>query len=119
MNTSKPAPAKIDELVPESKDKLEAVNTVGDRFVTVYLKDAHSVVKLFKLDGSRDGEIALPGLGTAGGFTGKRKDRETFYSFTSFTTPPEIFPYNFANHPSQFLFQPNPKFTPSHSGTYP
>jgi len=29
----------------------------------------------------------FPGLGTASGFNGKRKDRETFYSFTSFTTP--------------------------------
>src|SRR5207244_11720352 len=74
-------PAKIAELVPESKDKLEAVSSVGERFVAVYLQDAHSAVKLFKRDGSPDGEIALPGLGTAAGFTGKRKDSETFYSF--------------------------------------
>ena len=63
INTCKPLPAKIDELVPESKDKLEAVSSVGDRFVALYLKDAHSAVKLFKLDGTRDGEIKLPGLG--------------------------------------------------------
>src|SRR2546428_2882423 len=112
VNTSKPLPAQIDELVPQSKDKLEAVSTVGDRFVAVYLKDAHSAVKLFKLDGSRDGEIALPGLGTAGGFTGKRKDRETFYSFTSFTTPTEIFRYNFDKRASELLFKPKVKFNP-------
>src|SRR5437763_2159470 len=112
INTSKPLPAQIDELVPQSKDKLEAVNTVGDRFVAVYLKDAHSAVKLFKLDGSSDGEIALPGLGTAAGFTGKRKDRETFYSFTSFTTPTEIFRYDFDKRASEPLFKPNVKFNP-------
>jgi len=60
INTSKPLPAQIDELVPQSKDKLEAVTTAGDRFVAVYLKDAHSAVKLFTLDGTPDGEIALP-----------------------------------------------------------
>src|SRR5207302_380986 len=66
INTSKPLPAQIDELVPQSKDKLEAVSAVGDRVIAVYLKVAHSAVRLFKLDGSRDGAIALPGPGTAG-----------------------------------------------------
>jgi prolyl oligopeptidase len=112
INTSKPPPAQIDELVPESKDKLEAVSSVGERFVAVYLKDAHSLVKLFKPDGSPDGEIVLPGIGSAGGFTGKRKDRETFYSFTSFTTPTEIFRHDFDKRASEVLFKPKVKFNP-------
>jgi prolyl oligopeptidase len=112
INTCKLLPPKIDELVSESKDKLESVSSVGDHFVAVYVKDAHSAVKLFKLDGSRDGEIALPGLGTAGGFIGKRKDRETFYSFTSFTTPTEIFRYDFDKRASEVLFKPKVKFNP-------
>src|SRR5262249_24829539 len=95
IDTSKPLPPKINELVPESRDKLEAVSSVGERFVAAYLRDAHSAVKLFKRDGLPDGEIVLPGLGTAAGFTGKRQDRETFYSFTSFTRPTEIFRYDF------------------------
>jgi len=105
-------PAKIAELVPESKDKLEAVSSVGERFVAVYLQDAHSAVKLFKRDGSPDGEIPLPGVGTAAGFTGKRKDHETFYSFTSFTTPTEIFRYHFDKHASELLFKAKVKFNP-------
>jgi len=112
IDTSKPLPPRIDELVAESKDKLEEVTSVGDRFVALYLHDAHSAVKLFKLDGSRDGEIALPGLGTAAGFTGKRKERETFYSFTSFATPTEIFRYDFDKRASQALFEPKVKFNP-------
>ena len=112
IDTSKPLPPIVDELVPESRDKLEAVSSVGDRFAAVYLKDAHSAVKLFKRDGSPDGEIALPGFGTAAGFTGKRKDRETFYSFTSFTTPTEIFRYDFDKRASELLFKPNVKFNP-------
>src|SRR5205807_2534446 len=113
IDTSKPLPSQIDEVVPESKDKLESVSTVGDRFVALYLQDAHSVVRMFKLDGSRDAEIALPGLGTAAGFTGKRKDRETFYSFTSYTTPTEIFRYDFDRRASALLFKPKVKFNPA------
>src|SRR5437588_9976832 len=52
INTCKPFPPKVDELVPESKDKLEAVRSVADHFVALYLKDAHRAVKLFKLAGS-------------------------------------------------------------------
>ena len=112
VDTTKPLPPEAKELVPESADKLEEVNVVGDRFIAVYLKDAHSLVKLFKPDGSADGEIALPGIGSAGGFTGKRKDRETFYSFTSFTTPTSIFRYDFDNRESTAVFQPKVKFNP-------
>jgi prolyl oligopeptidase len=112
IDTSKPVPPRIDELVPESKDKLESVSCVGDRFVAVYLTDAHTAVKVFKLDGTPDGEIALPSLGTSAGFTGKRKDRETFYSFASFTTPTEIFRYEFDKRASQLLFKPKVKFNP-------
>jgi prolyl oligopeptidase len=115
IDTSKPL--KVNELVTESRDKLEAVSSVGERFVAIYLKDAHSAVKLFKRDGSADGEIALPGLGTAAGFTGKRTDRETFYSFTSFTTPTEIFRYDFDKQASELLFKPKVKFNPSNYTT--
>lgn len=112
IDTSKELPPQINGLVPESTDKLEQVSIVDDRFIAAYLKDAHTLVKLFKPDGSPDGEIALPGLGTAGGFTGKRKDHETFYSFTSFTAPTSIFRYDFDKRASDLLFQPKVKFNP-------
>ena len=112
IDTTQPLPAKPRELVAESVDKLEGVSLVGGRFVAQYLKDAHSLVKLFQLDGSPDGEIALPGLGSAGGFTGKHADRETFYSFTSFTTPTTIYRYDFDAHKSEALFTPKVKFNP-------
>jgi prolyl oligopeptidase len=112
IDTAKGLPPQIKDLVPESSDKIEAVSVVGDRFVATCLKDAHSLVKLFKSDGSADGEIALPGIGSVGGFTGKRGDRETFYSFTSFTTPTSIFRYDFDKRESTVLFQPKVKFNP-------
>ncbi|MFL6584461.1 MAG: prolyl oligopeptidase family serine peptidase [Chthoniobacterales bacterium] len=103
-------PEQIGELVPQGPDKLEAVDLVGDRFIANYLKDAHSVVRLFDTSGKPAGEIALPGLGTASGFTGKRKDAETFYSYVSFTEPPTIYRYDFKTGQSAVLFRPKVDF---------
>ncbi len=99
-------PLEIKELVAQSEDKLASASVVGDRFIANYLKDAHSVVRLFQLDGKAAGEIALPGLGTASGFTGKRKDTETFYNYVSYTEPPTVFRYDLAQGKSAVLFRP-------------
>jgi prolyl oligopeptidase len=97
-------------VVAETADKLESVDLVGDRFIASYLKDAHSVVRVFELSGKPAGEIALPGLGTAGGFTGKRTDTETFYSYVSFTDPPTVYRYDMKSGQSAVLFRPKVDF---------
>jgi len=112
IDTLKPLPVTPREIVPQSTDKLENVTLVGDRFIANYLHDAHSLVKLFKADGTADGEITLPGLGSADGFPGKRHDRETFYSFTSYTTPTTIFRYDLDKRASEPLYKPQLKFNP-------
>ena len=103
-------PGEIKEVVPQTEDKLEGVNVVGDRFVADYLKDAHSVVRMYELSGKAAGEISLPGLGTAAGFGGKRGETETFYSYVSFTDPPTIYRYDFKTGQSSPLFRPKVDF---------
>jgi prolyl oligopeptidase len=100
----------ITTIVPEAADKLEGVDLVGDRFIASYLKDAHSVVRVFELSGKAAGEVPLPGLGTASGFTGKRKDMETFYSYVSFTEPPTVYRYDMKTGQSTVLFRPKVDF---------
>ena len=103
-------PDSITTIVPEAADKLEGVDLVGDRFIASYLKDAHSDVRVFELSGKAAGEIPLPGLGTASGFTGKRKDTETFYSYVSFTEPPTVYRYEMKTGQSTVLFRPKVDF---------
>ena len=103
-------PENITTIVPEAADKLEDAELVGDRFVASYLKDAHSAVRLFELSGKAAGEIKLPGLGTASGFKGKRKETETFYSYVSFTEPATIYRYDFKGGQSTVLFRPKVDF---------
>ena len=100
------------EIIPQSAETLESVGLLNDQLVASYLKDARSQVKIFGLNGDFVREVALPGIGSAGGFDGKREDTETFYSFTSFTTPPTIYRYNLVTDESTLFRQPQVDFNP-------
>jgi prolyl oligopeptidase len=101
------------EIVPESRDTLEAVTLVNDGFVASYLEDARTRVRVFGLDGRPVREVALPGIGSAGGFDGRRTDRETFYYFTSFTHPTTVYRYDLATGESRVFRRPDVDFDPS------
>jgi prolyl oligopeptidase len=67
---------------------------VNNAFLIGYLKDARTVVCVHDLSGAFLRDVDLPGIGTVGGFTGKRKDKEAFFSFTSFTSPSTVYRYD-------------------------
>ncbi|MCK6527758.1 S9 family peptidase, partial [Myxococcota bacterium] len=113
LDTRSPARESWKELIPEGEDNLSDLRVIAERFVALYLKDARSVVRTFALDGAAMGEIPLPGIGTAVGFSGRRDDRETFYSFTSFTTPTSVWRHDFERGESQVFRDPKVDFDPS------
>jgi prolyl oligopeptidase len=102
-------PARSDwcTIVPEAGEVLSQASLVGGRIFTVHLKDAHSVVRVFDENGADEGEIVLPGLGTVGGFDGRLDDREAFYSYTDFFTPPRILRYDIATQQSRAVYTPD------------
>jgi prolyl oligopeptidase len=110
INITQPQRNDWHELIPQSADTLETVGVLNNQFVASYLKDAHTLVKVFGLDGHFAHEVELPGLGTAGGFGGKRADTETFYSFTSFTMPATIYRYDLTTKTSSIFRTPKVDF---------
>ena len=113
IDTREPAPAKWKEVLPQTKDALSGVGFVGDTFFAEYLRDAKSVVRMHDVTGKHLGDVALPGIGSVGGFGGKRKDTETFYSFTSFTTPGEVYRFDVKTRTSKVFQRPKLEFDPS------
>jgi prolyl oligopeptidase len=91
VDVDKPAPENWQTIIPESDATLQGVTLIGNSFVANYLRDAKAEVKRFSLDGKKATAIKLPGVGKVDGFAGKRHDLETYFSFTSFTNPSEIF----------------------------
>jgi len=105
--------AHVVEIVPESDDVLDDVNFVANMFVCSYLHDATTQVKLFTPQGKPVREVKFDTLGTASGFSGKRTDTETFYSFSSFATPPSIYRYDLLTGESELLRQAKVDIDPS------
>ena len=100
------------EVIPQAAETLLGVNYVGGRFVADYLKDAHSQAKVFTPDGKPVGEVPFPGLGTAAGFGGRADDPETFFSFTSYTTPTTVFRHDVRTGETKPVFAPKVAFDP-------
>jgi prolyl oligopeptidase len=91
IELSKADPAQWRTVVAESADTLDSVSLVGGQLVAEYLHDAHSAVRRYTPDGKLLGEVQLAGLGEAAGFQGRIEDHETYYTYSSFTTPPSVY----------------------------
>lgn len=94
-------PERLEEVIPEAEETLEGASLVGGHLVGQYLKDAYSLIRVFDLEGKPIRDVELPGIGSAGGFGGHADDPETFYSFTSYVTPPTIYRYDVATGESE------------------
>ena len=113
IDTRHPERASWKTIVPQSADKLEHANIINNTFVLSYLKDAQTDVRIYDLDGKFLHNVDLPGIGTAEGFGGKRKYKETFYAFTSFTIPTTIYRYDLSAAKSAVFRQPKVDFDSS------
>ncbi|OQB84087.1 MAG: Prolyl endopeptidase precursor [Chloroflexi bacterium ADurb.Bin120] len=107
-----PHPSKWNEVIPEDKDKLEYADFVGGFFVCTYLHHAAHQVRYYTQDGTPDGELTLPGIGTVMGFSGRGDDPETFYKFSSFTTPGTVFHLDVLNRKETVFRSPDLAFDP-------
>ena len=113
VDTAKPARSNWKVVVPEGKETLQATTIVNNKFVLNYLKDAYTQIRIHDTTGKFLSEVKFPGIGSAEGFGGKPGDKETFYSFTSFTTPATIYRYDMTTGKSTIFREPKVDFNPA------
>ncbi len=93
VDASNPKSENWKDFIPETENVLSISTGSGFIFAN-YMKDAVSQIKQYDYEGKMLREIKLPGIGSAGGFGGKKEDAELYYSFTNYTTPGTIYAYN-------------------------
>ncbi|MEO0530027.1 MAG: prolyl oligopeptidase family serine peptidase, partial [Planctomycetota bacterium] len=99
--------AELTEVIPESEGTLESASLVGGELFADYLEDVATVVRRYSPEGEALGPVELPGVGSVYGFGGWQDADETFYTYTSFDSPPTTYRYDIATGESQQLFQPD------------
>ena len=112
LDLSMPQPGQWKNVIPESQFPL-TVSSCGGKLFAQYVENAVSKVYQYGLDGKREREIVLPGLGTAAGFSGKENERDLYYSYTSYVYPPTIFHYEIGNGKTDIFKKPSLKFDPA------
>ncbi|MEQ8208629.1 MAG: prolyl oligopeptidase family serine peptidase [Lacipirellulaceae bacterium] len=103
------------EIIPERErgGTLENVSLFGEEFICKYLSDVTTRLIRYDFAGKELSALKLPGLGTAEGFGGRQDDTETFYSFTSYTTPTAIYRYDVTSGRSELIRESKVDFDPS------
>ena len=107
-----PSPENWVDFIPETENVLSP-STGGGYFFAEYMVDAISKVYQYDYDGKLVREVKLPGVGSAGGFGGKKEDKEFYFSFTNYSTPGSSFKYNVDTGEYTQYWKPNIDFNPS------
>jgi prolyl oligopeptidase len=111
-DASNPTPDNWSDFIPETENVLTA-GSGGGYFFTEYMVDAISKVLQYDFDGKLVREVELPGVGSAGGFGGKKEDKEFYFSFTNYNTPGSSYKYNVETGAYQQYWKPEIDFNPA------
>jgi prolyl oligopeptidase len=118
LDPAAPGPAHWQSVIGESPDAIDmdigggSVSLVDHRLLVRTQHDAYHRVTAYRLDGTRERDIDLPGMGSVSGFRGRADDRETFYQFSNAVTPPTIYRYDVGAGHSGLVHAPKVPFDP-------
>lgn len=110
-NFKNPKPNTWVDVIPETENVL-SISTAGGYLFAHYMKDALDVVQQFDHSGKMIREIKLPGQGSASGFSGKKEEKEIYFSFSNYVTPGTIYSYQVDSGETKLYMQPDIKFDP-------
>ena len=110
-DASNPTPENWKDFIPETEHVL-TTGTGGGYFFTEYMVDAISKVLQYDYEGNLIREVELPGVGSAGGFGGKKEEKEFYFSFTNYNTPGSSYKYNVETGAYEQYWKPEIDFNP-------
>ncbi|MEX2091803.1 MAG: prolyl oligopeptidase family serine peptidase [Pirellulales bacterium] len=112
MDVAKPGRENVAEIVPTGVGTIDSASILAGRLIVQSLVDVLPHVRLFDLQGKQLGEVKLPGIGTVAGFGGLQENTETFYIFTSYNTPTDVYRYDVPANKSELVRRPEVPFNP-------
>jgi prolyl oligopeptidase len=92
-------------LIPEADDNLLYIAGIAGHLFAVYTHNAHTVIKIYSIDGEYLKEIPLPTLGSAR-IWGYWSTSDIWVQFSSFTYPRTTFQYDIDKDELEIFHQP-------------
>ena len=111
VDAADPAPENWKDFIPETENVL-SISSGSGYFFAEYMVDAVSKVLQYDYDGNLVREVALPGVGSAGGFGGEKEDEVLYYSFSNYKTPSTTYTYNPKDGTSEVYIKPGIDYDP-------
>ncbi|MCA1768310.1 MAG: prolyl oligopeptidase family serine peptidase, partial [Idiomarina sp.] len=93
VDASNPTPENWQDFIPETENVL-SVSTGAGYIFAEYMVDAVAQVKQYGYNGDMVREVQLPGVGSIGGFSGKKEQEDLYYTFTNYSTPSTIYKFD-------------------------
>lgn len=112
VSAAAPQPENWQVLIPETEHVLRISSGAGFLFAN-YIVDAIAKVKQYDYDGQLVRDIALPGVGSVGGFGGKRDAETLYFSFANYITPGSIYAFEPKSGATTLFNQPKVNFDPT------
>ncbi|MBC7545929.1 MAG: S9 family peptidase [Candidatus Sericytochromatia bacterium] len=81
-------------IVPETADVIDSVTLVAGGLAVTYMRDAHSLMRIYDRDGRLKRDVSLPTLGTVTAVSGEPDQRSLYFGFTSFLFPTQQYRYD-------------------------
>ena len=95
------------DVISETQDSIRSVNVINNSFAVIYLEDTFSSVSFFELNGTFSHKLIGNFKGSIGGFGGNIEDIDTYFSFTNFTTPSQIYKINLIENSTELFWEEN------------
>lgn len=104
-----PGSSNWQEVIGQQQYAIEGIDCIDHQFIVTYNQDASSHAYVYTMDGQLRHEVRLPSLGSVY-FSGDKKEKECFYTFTSFTQPSTIYRYDINSNESPLYRAPKVAF---------
>jgi prolyl oligopeptidase len=111
VDASQPEKENWKDFIPETENVL-ITSTGGGYIFAEYMVDVISKVLQYDYEGNLTREVKLPGIGSAGGFGGKKEAKDLYFSFTNYNTPNSIYKYNAQSGDYVTYWKPEIDFNP-------
>lgn len=92
VDAANPQPENWQDVIPQT-DNVLSVSTGAGYIFAEYMVDAIAKVQQYDYSGKLVRDIMLPGVGSVGGFSGKKDDQTLYYTFTNYITAQTIYSF--------------------------